>query len=206
MQYMRAHGNTPGPTQRPKLAGLLTAILAELPAAFVLWRAGALVSLAHTIGVQPWLTLIFHAGALALAGAVYGQVFSRAANDRRGGWLFGIGYGYLLWMLGPVALLQWVIARPVATGSAAIGMLVAHLLYGLALGLLFPSIHRLLQRKLGDVMQPVKEKKEVRRLAETRADKKGITDEQSTGDSSHRAHKREAPLDGTRARPDAASG
>lgn len=206
MQYMRAHGNAPGPTQRPKLAGLLTAIAAELPAAFVLWRAGALASLAQTIGVQPRLALVFHAGAMALAGAVYGQVFSRAANDRRGGWLFGSGYGYLLWMLGPVALLQWVIAKPVATGLAAIGMLVAHLLYGLTLGLLFPSIHRLLQRKLGDVMQPVKEKHEVRRVGHAGADRKGTTDEHAKGYGGHRAHEREAPLGGARARANAARG
>jgi hypothetical protein len=151
MQYMRAHGNTPGPTQRPKLAGLLTGILAELPAAFALWQSGALASLARAIGLQQWMTLILHAGALALAGATYGHVFGRAANDRRGGWLFGIGYGYLLWMLGPVALLQWITARPVATGAAAIGMLGSHLLYGLALGLLFPFTHWLLRRELGGV-------------------------------------------------------
>jgi hypothetical protein len=70
----------------------------------------------------------------------------RAANDGGGGWLFGISYGYLLWMLGPVTLVQWVMARPVLVGGASRGLFAAHLLYGLVLGLLFPRVHRLIQR------------------------------------------------------------
>ena len=150
MQYMRAHGNTPGPTQRPKLAGVLTAALAGTPAALLLWRTGGLESLSRSLGIKMWLVLLLNWGLLALAGALYGQVFGRAANDQRGGWLFGISYGFLLWMLGPVMALQWVIARPVAVGIAAIGMFAAQLVYGLTLGLLFPFIHGSLQRELAE--------------------------------------------------------
>jgi hypothetical protein len=46
VQYMRAHGNTPGPTQRPVLAGAITGFVAELPATAMLWWSGALASLA----------------------------------------------------------------------------------------------------------------------------------------------------------------
>jgi hypothetical protein len=151
VRYMRAHGNTPGPTQRPKLAGALTAILAEAPALLLLWVTGGLEGLARILGTQVAVAILLHIGAMALAGALYGRLFSRAANDRRGGWLFGISYGFLLWMLGPVAALQWVVGRPVAVGRAAMGLLGAHLLYGLALGLLFPHTHRSLQRRLGNV-------------------------------------------------------
>jgi hypothetical protein len=151
VQYMRAHGNTPGPTQRPKRAGALTAILAEAPAILLLWGTGGLEGLARILGVQVAVVILLHVGAMGGAGALYGRLFSRAANDRRGGWLFGISYGFLIWMLGPVAALQWVVGRPVAVGKAAIGLLGAHLLYGLALGLLFPQIHRSLQRRLGKV-------------------------------------------------------
>jgi hypothetical protein len=97
-----------------------------------------------------WLVLLLNWCVLALAGAFYGQVFGRAANDRRGGWLFGISYGFLLWMLGPVMALQWVIARPVAVGVAAMGLFAAQLVYGLTLGLLFPFIHGSLQRELAE--------------------------------------------------------
>ena len=67
-----------------------------------------------------------------------------------GGWLFGIGFGFLLWMItattGQIAM-----NRPLATGGAAQGVFAAHLLFGLALGIFFPPIHRLLQARLKDV-------------------------------------------------------
>jgi len=150
-QYMRAHGNTPGPTQRPKLTGALAAMLAETPAALLLWVTGGLEGLARALGTKSAVAIPLHLFAMALAGALYGRLFGRAANDRRGGWLFGISYGFLLWMLGPVTALQWIIGRPVAVGRAAMGLLGAHLAYGLALGLLFPQVHRLLQREIGHV-------------------------------------------------------
>jgi hypothetical protein len=157
VRYMRAHGNTPGPTQRPKLAGALTAILAEAPAILLLWVTGGFEGLARILGTQRALVVLLHGTAMALAGMLYGRLFSRAANDRRGGWLFGISYGFLLWMLGPVTALQWVVSRPVAVGRAAMGLLGAHLVYGLILGLLFPLVHHLLQRRLGNVSHLAKQ-------------------------------------------------
>jgi peptidoglycan/LPS O-acetylase OafA/YrhL len=83
-----------------------------------------------------------------LAGLCYGGLFQRAAADRRGGWLFGISYGFLLWMLGPITLLQMLFGRPLATGTAAMGILAANLLSGLILGLLFRPAHRVVRRSL----------------------------------------------------------
>jgi hypothetical protein len=144
--YMRAHGNTPGPTQRPLTTGALAAALAELPAAALLWRSGALTSLAAAIGAAELPTLLLHAAVVVLGGALYGRVFGRAANDRRGGWLFGISYGYLLWMLGPAGVLQAVLGKPVAVGGAAMGLLFAHLVHGTVSGAIFPHLHRRLMR------------------------------------------------------------
>ena len=154
MQYMRAHGNTPGPTQRPTLTGALTGFLAEIPTLLILWRSGALDSATQSLGLRTGLALALHSVAMVAAGAFYGRLFSRAANDRYGGWLFGISYGFLIWMVGPVTALQWVLARPLAVGVAAMGVLGAHLIYGLALGLLFPWIHRLLRYELSEVKEP----------------------------------------------------
>jgi hypothetical protein len=148
MQYMRAHGNTPGPTQRPMLAGALTALIAALPAVAVLSWSGALSSAMQTLSLAWWVILVLHSAAMIAGGAIYGRVFSRAANDVRGGWLFGISYGFLIWMVGPVTVLQWIIDRPIALGFAAMGILGAHLIYGLVLGLVFPSVHRSLQCEL----------------------------------------------------------
>jgi hypothetical protein len=147
-RYMRAHGSRPGPTHRPKIAGALSGGLAELAALPVLWYSGAVSSLARSFGVAPALVVELDIAFTALVGALYGQLFGRAANDRRGGWLFGISYGFLTWLLAPVALLQGVMQRPLATGEAATGLLAAQLAWGLAVGLLFPYVHALIQREL----------------------------------------------------------
>ncbi len=44
--------------------------------------------------------LWLHVGLVLLAGVLYGQMFQRAANDRHGGWLFGLAYGFLIWRPG----------------------------------------------------------------------------------------------------------
>lgn len=154
MQYMRAHGNTPGPTQRPMLAGAITALIAEIPAIAMLWWSGALSSAMQTLSLTLWVTLVLHSAVMIAGGAIYGRVFSRAANDIRGGWLFGISYGFLIWMVGPITGLQWLIDRPIALGVAAMGILGAHLIYGLVLGLLFPPVHRSLQFELRQLKEP----------------------------------------------------
>lgn len=148
-QFMRAHGADPGPTQRPRTTGAIAGAIAALAALGLLWPSGALGSVAHAIGFAPWLTAILQVGLLALMGSIYGWIFRRAADDVRGGWLFGISYGFLIWMLGPATVLRWIVGHSLAKGAPAMGLFGAHLVWGLALGLLFPAVHRLLQRKLG---------------------------------------------------------
>lgn len=125
----------------------MAGIIGELAALPVLWLSHALAGLEASSGLGTWLLLTLSLGYMALAGAIYGRIFMRAANDRRGGWLFGISYGFLLWMLGPGSIMPWLTGHPVLIGGAAQGLLIAHLVYGLALGALFPHVHRLVQRK-----------------------------------------------------------
>ena len=65
-----------------------------------------------------------------------------------GGWLFGLAFGFVLWMLGPVPLLQWLPDEPILRGYPAAGLLLAQLLWGLAFGLAFPPVHRRLHVRL----------------------------------------------------------
>src|SRR5687768_16949399 len=151
MQYMRAHGNTPGPTQRPQLTGLTSGAVAAVVYVLVLYYSGALVSAARSVGVDIWSIVAVSVIIPVLAGMIYALIFKRAANDTRGGWLFGISFGFLLWMLGPVTLWQTLTSRPVAIGTAAMGIFGAHLVYGLVLGLVFPRIHFMFQARLEDM-------------------------------------------------------
>ena len=144
--FMRAHGYLPGPTQRPVVAGFLSGILALAPSLVVAWNTGALAAGANAMGMHPALAAIIVAILAALAGGLYGRTFMRAANDRRGGWLFGIGFGFLLWMLGPSTVVYWVKQAPLVTGWASQALFASHLLYGLILGLAFPFVHTIIQR------------------------------------------------------------
>jgi hypothetical protein len=142
---MRAHGQTPGPGQRPRLAGALAGLISGVFGISILEWSRASDSLATALRLEGWIVAALFALVATVAGAVYGAIFRRAANDRRGGWLFGISYGFLLWMVGPVTILQTVVGRPLATGTAAMGVLAANLVFGLILGLLFRPAHRLIR-------------------------------------------------------------
>lgn len=146
--FMRAHGQRPGPGQRPKTAGALAGGAAGLLAIPLLEFSGAADSLRLSIAGGDWLIPIVYVCIAVLAGLAYGALFQRAAADRRGGWLFGISYGFLLWMLGPITLLQTLLGRPIATGTAAMGILAANLLSGLILGVLFRPAHRVVRTYL----------------------------------------------------------
>jgi hypothetical protein len=148
MAYMRAHGNTPNPTQRPNVTGALASAIASIPSALILLFTGALYSVSLSLKISFWLLLPLYTSLMVMAGALYGQIFSRAANELRGGWLFGMSYGFLLWVIGPVTILQLVTGRPHAVGTAAIGLFGANIVFGLLLGALFPLIHKMVQRKL----------------------------------------------------------
>jgi hypothetical protein len=148
MRFMRAHGQTPGPGQRPRLTGALGGGLGGIVALPLLGWSGAIDSLAATLGLSGWMIAVLYLGISALAGVAYGAVFQRAASDRRGGWLFGLSYGFLLWTLGPIALLQTILERPLATGGAAMGLLGASLISGLVLGGFFRPLHQLVRTPL----------------------------------------------------------
>lgn len=150
-RFLQAHGYEAGPTQRPRLSGAVSAALAEVPTVMLLWMTGALGALADAMHLDLVTGLGLHVGLVIVAGVVYGQFFQRAANDRQGGWLFGLAYGFLCWMAGPVTALEWALGRPVIAGPPAQGLFFAYLLWGLLVGLLFPRIHQPLQAGLDDV-------------------------------------------------------
>ena len=149
IDFLKAHGFDPGPTQRPVLAGAATGVVATVPAAAVFVAAGSFRVLANDIFRLPAVvTAVVFAIAFVFAGAIYGLVFRRAANDRRGGWLFGLSFGFMMWITAPVVVLP-LVGRPIiAAGPAAVGFLVAFLVWGLCVGVLFPYVHKPLHADL----------------------------------------------------------
>ena len=142
LRMLQAHGLDAGPTQRPLLAGAIAGLIADIPATAVLVPFGSLEALGHVTGRSTVVGGIASGSVMLLGGLLYGWLFQRAANDPRGGWLFGLAFGFVLWMLGPIPLLQWLPDRPIMSGPPAIGLLLGQLLWGLTLGVAFPLVHR----------------------------------------------------------------
>ena len=146
--FLSAHGYDPGPTQRPLLAGAISGVVATAPAIAILHAFGSLRVEASILGMSEVMTVVAGWVAMALAGAVYARLFGRAANELRGGWLFGMAFGFALWAGGAVLVLPLLSGGKAPAGEAAIGVFLSLVAWGVALGAVHPFIHRPLHERL----------------------------------------------------------
>ena len=140
--FLAAHGYSPGPTQRPLLAGALGGLAATLPATGLLQLFGALEVEARILDLPVVATIAAGWLAMAVAGALYARLYGRAANDVRTGWLAGMAFGFALWAAGAVMILPLASGGRAPAGTAAIGVFLSLVLWGGVLGLLLPFIQR----------------------------------------------------------------
>src|SRR3954469_9271364 len=117
-QELRAPGFDPGPRQKPRTAGAMSAACASPIALVILERSGAIAWLGDAVHARV-LTAFAVVAIVVLTGVAYAQTFRRAANDRRGGWMFGMSFGFATWMLVTGILRA---AHLVAIGVPAIGL------------------------------------------------------------------------------------
>ena len=146
--FLSAHGYDPGPTQRPLLAGAISGVVATAPAIAILHAFGSLRVEASILGMSEVMTVVAGWVAMALAGAVYARLFGRAANELRGGWLFGMAFGFALWAGGAVLVLPLLSGGKAPAGEAAIGVFLSLVAWGIALGAVHPFIHHPLHERL----------------------------------------------------------
>jgi hypothetical protein len=151
--FLSAHGFDPGPTQRPLLAGGISGMAATVPAVALLYAFGSLEFEARILGISALLTVAAGLPVMAAAGAIYGRLFGRAANNRRGGWLFGMAFGFGLWAAGAVMILPLASDGKAPAGEPAIGVFLSLVAWGAALGLVHPFIHRPLHESLEEAAQ-----------------------------------------------------
>lgn len=148
LSFLAAHGFDPGPSQRPFSSGAIAGILATLPAIAVLFAFGSLRVEAHILGWPIIAALCAGWAVMAVAGAIYARIFGRAANNIRGGWLFGMAFGFALWAAGAVLLLPIVSGGRAPADGAALGVALSMLVWGVAIGILLPFVHRPLHESL----------------------------------------------------------
>jgi hypothetical protein len=146
--FLGAHGYDPGPTQRPLLAGAIAGVIGTLPAVAILFALGSLGVEARILGISDSVTIAVGAPIMAAAGSAYGRAFGRAANDPRGGWLFGMVFGFALWAAGGVMVIPLISGGLAPAGKAAVGVFLSLVVWGAALGTVHPFIHHPLHERL----------------------------------------------------------
>jgi len=115
---------------------------------------GTLRAEADILGASVWQTVASGALAMTLSGTLYGALFQRAANDRRGGWLFGMSFAFVLWSGGAMMLLPLLDDGRALAGDAAIGGLLALLAWGASMGRVFPRVQRRLSASIDETPSP----------------------------------------------------
>lgn len=126
------------------LAGLVGGVVMALFLVAAGWLAGAppLTTLAYFDPAQSgsWLTgLLAHLAVSAIYGVVFGLLLGIVGRIRpsliRWGWLLGMGYGLLLWLLG-LGVVLTAVGAPLAQ-IPAWQFALAHVVYGGVLGFWF---------------------------------------------------------------------
>jgi hypothetical protein len=146
--FLAAHGYDPGPSQRPLTSGAISGVLGTIPAIGVLIAFGSLEVEARILGMSPLATVAIGWVVMAIAGAAYARFFGRAANAVRGGWIWGMSFGFALWAAGAVLVLPIMSGGRAPAGDAAIGVALSLIIWGLATGILVPFVHRPLHESL----------------------------------------------------------
>jgi ABC-type Co2+ transport system permease subunit len=146
--FLNAHGYDPGPSQRPLLAGAISGILGTIPAVAILIAFGSLNVEAEILRMSAAATLGAGCVAMAMSGAAYARFFGRAANAVKGGWLFGMSFGFALWATGAVLVLPLLSGGRAPAGTAAAGLALSLIIWGIATGILVPFVHRPLHESL----------------------------------------------------------
>ncbi len=133
---------------------------AGLPAGIVGGIAGGVVfgMLMQMMGMIPMIAMLVgskssavgwlvHLGISAFIGATFGLIFGNRASTMGAGAGLGLVYGSVWWVLGALLLMPARLGMPVfVVNSMALKSLMGHMMYGLALGLVYAGIRPKLQR------------------------------------------------------------
>jgi len=123
---------------RGAAAGLVGGLLFTL----VMLQIGFLPTVARLVGSDSALVgFVVHLVIAEVVGASYGVLFRRQAFDPADAVGWGVSYGFVWWILGPLTLAPVILgatpAWSVEAAAAAFPSLIGHLAYGAGLGLAF---------------------------------------------------------------------
>ncbi|MEO6207274.1 MAG: hypothetical protein ABIP77_04910, partial [Candidatus Limnocylindrales bacterium] len=126
---------------RGAAAGLVGGLLFTL----VMVQIGYLPNVANLVGSDSeFIGLVVHFVIAEIIGVSYGVLFRRQAFDHSAAIGWGVSYGFLWWVLGPLTLAPVILgttpAWTVDAAAAAFPSLIGHLAYGAGLGLTFHAL------------------------------------------------------------------
>lgn len=132
---------------RGLLMGQAGGVLGGLLFTFVMAGIGALPDVAGLVGSRSAAVGLFvHLIIAVTIGSSYGVLFNRSAVTFGTALGWGVLYGVLWWLLGPLTLFPALLRQPVdwslTAAAANYAPLIGHLLYGLGLGLFFQYLAR----------------------------------------------------------------
>ena len=82
-----------------------------------------------------------------IIGATYGALFRHNIRGSGSSIAWGVAYGFIWWILGPLTIMPWWLGQGVQwsleAGRATFPSLVGHLIYGVLLGLVYSMVDRL---------------------------------------------------------------
>ncbi|MGH2583291.1 MAG: hypothetical protein ACRDJE_00075 [Dehalococcoidia bacterium] len=123
---------------RGAAAGIVGGLLFTL----VMVQVGFLPTVASLIGAGSEAAgFLVHLVISFLIGAAYGLLFRRQSLDTGSALGWGVSYGFVWWLLGPLTLLPLLLGEPpewtAAVAASLFASLIGHLTYGAGLGLTF---------------------------------------------------------------------
>ena len=126
---------------RGAAAGLVGGFLFTL----VMVQIGFLPTVARLVGSDSeFVGLVVHFVIAEIVGVSYGVLFRRQAFDPAAAIGWGVSYGFVWWLLGPLTLAPVILgvapAWTVDAAAAAFPSLIGHLAYGAGLGLAFYTL------------------------------------------------------------------
>jgi uncharacterized membrane protein YagU involved in acid resistance len=126
---------------RGAVAGLVGGFLFTL----VMVQIGFLPAVARLVGSDSeFVGLLVHLVIAEIVGVSYGVLFRRQAFDQSAAIGWGVSYGFLWWVLGPLTLAPVILgvapAWTVEAAADAFPSLIGHLAYGAGLGLTFHAL------------------------------------------------------------------
>lgn len=133
--------------------GVMASVAGGIAFSVVMVWMDLLPTVAGLVGLSSAVIgFVVHMVISAIIGATYGLLFRREATTLGAGIAWGLVYGFLWWLLGPLTLMPRILGQgtqwSVAAAHAAFPSLVGHLAYGAATALVFQVLAN--RYELGD--------------------------------------------------------